>query len=56
MIPLHWIKVGIDLVYCNQTRGPKVQKCMFLLFAQEFDFNEKFTKMKSLGKHIQENA
>jgi hypothetical protein len=32
----HWIKVGIDLGYCNstgfQTRGPKVQKWMFLLF------------------------
>jgi hypothetical protein len=34
--PWHWIKVYIDLGYCNpthfQTRGPKVQKLMFLLF------------------------
>lgn len=34
--PWHRIKVAMDLGYCNhthfQTRGPKVQKLMFLLF------------------------
>jgi hypothetical protein len=47
--------VGIDLGYCNptrfQTRGPKVQKWMFLLlvhgdhFSSDFDFfSDEFLK------------
>ena len=42
--PWQWIKVGIGMGYCNstcfQTRGPTVQKWMFLLYVPvEFIFH-----------------
>jgi hypothetical protein len=55
--------VGIDLGYCNptrfQTRGPKVQKWMFLLFVHEVFFLSDFGGVffiNSFGKSLSEHA